>query len=251
MIAFDNSVSMKKGTVNAGVLSFGFTCMGNNRIVFAVGYAPGFNIVSATYFGVAMTKLDAIISDTIEVSLWYLVAPSTISATVQLVGNASSTVYGWAASYTGVKQTSPIEAHGTASGTGTSYSQSLTSTSKESWGIMAAFDNNLSAVTADLNTILRQTDTTLLGAFLADSGGGKTPAGTITLATNIAQSVTIGSAMAVFAQTPHYTDIAKPTTQTYTKLSKPISQSYTNISKPSTQVYTKTAKPTVQIYTNV
>lgn len=117
-------------------LSWSHTCAGSDRILIVapvlLGDAPPtHDIVSITYNGVALTKVDDQDSTGVHVEMWYLVAPATGAHNIVITHDGTFTTswcLGIAKSFTGVDQTSPIVTSGKASDTGNAVTVSLTST---------------------------------------------------------------------------------------------------------------------------
>lgn len=148
-IAFDNSSKGEIGA-NSQTLTFSHTTgSGTDRILFvavATADTSGQSGVasSVTYNGVSLTKIDSANPQVnIDVSLWYLVSPDSGTHDVVVTGSQSMGFYikGVAMSYEGAKQTAIPDASGTQIGSGTSYSQSLTSNTENSWFVVAAQGN--------------------------------------------------------------------------------------------------------------
>lgn len=96
------------------------TCSGNDRFLLAATVAkrdnnPGDGIESVDYGGDALTLLaeeTVAGSNTVTLSVWYLVAPAMGANTITFLGDASTNT-SWACgaiSYTGVNQTTPYSA---------------------------------------------------------------------------------------------------------------------------------------------
>ncbi len=122
----------------ASSATWNFTVTGSNPVLLVYvtlynGSAP--TVTGITYNSVALTKVDSITAalegNNQDTEMWVLKAPST--GTHSIVASFSGTIDFYAAgaeSYTGVNQTSPINAHSTGQNTsaGTSFSQAVTST---------------------------------------------------------------------------------------------------------------------------
>jgi hypothetical protein len=85
--------------------------------------------VSAITYGaqsLAFIRADTHASATIRSELWYLIAPNSGTATVNVALSGSSKATGGSCTYTGVAQTLPIDANSGVTGTSSSPSQSVT-----------------------------------------------------------------------------------------------------------------------------
>jgi hypothetical protein len=196
-IAFDTNSTLHQGTSS---VTFSHTCTGSNLILFVASHSST-TTSGVTYNGAAMTKItQKTLGSGAELSLWYLIAPSTGAHNVVATGSGGApTVSAWSASYTGVQQRSQPDASGVAGPTtSTSFSQSLTSVADNCWAIWAGFTASGSTDTAGSNTVLRVQDIALVGLFLADTGAAKTPAGTDTMNMTASASVTWETIMATF-----------------------------------------------------
>lgn len=140
-IAFDAASEATANSYNTS-LSWSHTCTGtdtNGLLVVSVmelgdGIAPS-TVTGITYNSVAMTKVDTAIEGTVQSELWYLKAPATGSHTIDITFNGTNN--GWqhavAGSYTGVDQTTPVEAHNTNISGTTSVSASVTTLTDGAW----------------------------------------------------------------------------------------------------------------------
>jgi hypothetical protein len=136
-IVFD----MNSSVVSSGaVTSFSWshvTGSGSNRLmVVGVSIRDGtVSVLNITYGTQNMTKIrsDVRTANLIRSELWYLIAPSSGTATITVTLSGSSRVVGGACTYAGVAQTSPIDANNGGSGLSSSPSQSVTVNTAGSW----------------------------------------------------------------------------------------------------------------------
>jgi len=120
-IAHDASSSTTGSSVSS--LTFSHTCSGSDRIlmvatsVFDDTSQAERTVASVTYNGVSMTRIDRQDAGNIAAELWYLIAPATgANNVVVTLGATNPFAIAGASSYTGVAQTSPVEANAKASG---------------------------------------------------------------------------------------------------------------------------------------
>ena len=120
-----DSTSSSSAT-GATTLSWSHTCAGTNRIlivglqVFDDTNDTERTVASVTYNGVALTRIDRQVTSNIASELWRLVAPATGTNTILVtLGAANDFSLGQASSYTGVDQSSPINASNKATSSST------------------------------------------------------------------------------------------------------------------------------------
>ena len=164
--------------------SFMHTCAGSNLILFVVAgvHTNTATVTGVTYNGVALSSVGTIANGgNSTVSLWYLVGPAKGAHEVVITANASDRIVGISASYTGVKQSAPLESSSTGGPTtNSSYSQAVTTVSDNCWAIMGGLADNggVRPLTAGPNTVVRQQpEIAAYGTFLLDTGTPKSPAG--------------------------------------------------------------------------
>lgn len=140
-IAFDTAtVDNASGTS----LTFSHTCTGSNRFliigVFSDGASGGDVVSGVTYAGVALTRANTQNSAAggNRLYTYYLVAPATGANNVVISTSSSVSISGFAQSYTGVAQSSPIDDSETMADTNTTATLSFTSTVANDWGFMLA-----------------------------------------------------------------------------------------------------------------
>lgn len=101
------------------VSTWSHTCSGENRflivgIVLLGDSPPAHDVVSCTYNDVSLTKLTDADNSGVHIELWYMVAPPQGTYDVEVTHDGTFTTswsLGMAASYIGVKQTSPIDVY--------------------------------------------------------------------------------------------------------------------------------------------
>ena len=159
-------------------LTFSHTVSGTDTllVVFATANS-GQTITGVTYNGVSMTQKGSFIQDSAGPKnyCFYLVNPATGANNV-VVTASSSVCPATAISYTGVDQTTPIDAYTTtASAATTSYTSTITTNSTNSWVVASSRTGNGFTLTAGANTVLRQQPELLyLGAGgVWDSGAAR------------------------------------------------------------------------------
>lgn len=111
------------------------TSSGSNRIlIVGVNIGSLAAVSTVTYNGDTMTQIRSEDNgDSAHTSLWYLVNPDTGTHAVQISLPIVTSVTAGAVSFTGVNQTSPIDAHNGATGTSDTPSVSLTTITDEAW----------------------------------------------------------------------------------------------------------------------
>jgi hypothetical protein len=135
-VTFDAVGPSSAGTATTGTsLSWSHTCSGTNRLLVvsvSIGMAGGDtnHVTSVTYNSVAMTSIAKVHSNndvTGYVEMFYLIAPSTGTNTVQVTGNETADMVSGSVSFTGVDQSTPLSNTATNWGSGTNISVSVTS----------------------------------------------------------------------------------------------------------------------------
>lgn len=179
-------------------LSYNHTVTGSNTILFVNAATDGL-MSTVTYNSVSMTKIGTETADGIQVTLWYLIAPTTGTNAVLLTPTANSNIVGQSVSYTGASQTGQPDNSGLgAPTTTTSYSQSLSSVADNCWAVWGAIAQSTQALTEVAPTTRRKYDTSFFGAYLADNNAAITPAGNVTFNVT-SNSQKFYSIMATFA----------------------------------------------------
>ncbi len=185
-IAYDSS--SKSDTGSASSLTYAHTCTGADLVLLVqIWCGTSRTISSVTYNGVGMTQISSISGGDIGAgethALFRLVAPATGANNVVVTLSGSTAIASISSSYTGVNQTTPIDATRTETNleTGTSYSEAITSTVNNAWAIWCTREYAGRTITAGADTALRQREATQYGIILADSNALITPAGSRTL----------------------------------------------------------------------
>jgi len=136
-IAFDAASSGSNGGGSTSVSWSHTTGSGWNRnmIVGVSIRTTTVSVSSITYGAQSLTFLraDTHPSATIRSELWYLIAPTSGTATVTVTLSGTSKATGGSCTYTGVAQTSPLDANGGGTGTSNSPSRSVTVNTANSW----------------------------------------------------------------------------------------------------------------------
>lgn len=124
------------------------------------------NVTAVSYNGVSMTKVGSALTSGDRYSTgWYLINPATGTHNIVITGGAQS--WGVGVSYTGVEQSSPIDASNTFTFTSqTTGTTTLTATNAGDWGLTAIWQNPITVV-AGTNSFLRNSNT----PFAFDSNG--------------------------------------------------------------------------------
>ena len=184
-IAFDNASTGMSLPGSSLTYSHEVSATGTNRILFVNVEDSGAAVNSVTYASSSLTLIGSDYDSYSNESdyLYYMVAPATGTHNVVITLSASNYFHSSAVSYTGASQTDVPEAYATAHGTasGSTYSQSLTTLSDNSWVVMGARDcggGTVSGVGA--GTTQRAVDGEN-AEELVDSGGPVSPAGSKTL----------------------------------------------------------------------
>lgn len=197
-IAFDSTTGVAIGATNPQVWSH--TCTGSNRILFVAVYKGVSGTISGvTYNGVAMTKIIPLTVVLQEVSLWYLIAPTTGSNTVSVTGSGTAQIGGCSSSYTGVNQYGQPDDFTTHIVSVTPTNTTLLTSDEDScWFVIGAFDN-FSGLSAGTGSTLRTNiSSSTLGIY--DSNSAKTPPGSYSMTINCSATTTgCGVIMASFS----------------------------------------------------
>jgi hypothetical protein len=217
-IAFDSSEEIFKPNNTATSHNTTFVNTAGDFMVVSVW--AGFNgsipsSLSVTYNGVSMTSLYSETASQQRYGIFYLANPATGSNTLTTthVGGGSNVYhFGSVASYSGVDQTTPIDASPVSQAySGTAVSDSVTTVADNAWAIMCLMDSGGGTVpTAGAGTTFREPATAGQWNGLLDSNGPVTPAGSKTLNANFSPSTpgrvwTFSIAPAVGATTPTVT----------------------------------------------
>lgn len=157
-IAYDNS---SEGAVGASTtLTYSHTCTGSNtflKVDFRINGASG-SVSSVTYAGVSMTQLANVSAN--GVYTYYLINPATGANNVVITTSGSGEITSYSASYTGVKQTSPIDSQntvGSGSVSDTTVVVATTVVASNCWLLgFGAFTNSFGSATISSNRTDRQ-----------------------------------------------------------------------------------------------
>lgn len=184
-IAFDTSTT-PWARINSGTsMTVSHTCSWVGRCIVVNVWTQGALVAGVTYAGVSLTQVWSYTADGSwnGTTTWVLANPASWANNVVITTSATTVIMCEIASYTGVNQASPVWASVTNWPTSTaSWTQTLTTTSDNSWLIMCAKWRNGSAVTAWPNTFVRVAIEVLFtGLFIADSNSSQTPIGSKSL----------------------------------------------------------------------
>lgn len=182
--------SAKFGADAAGSISWSHTVSGSNTILFVTTLShtnSASDPVSAvTYDGVAMAKAGPTLtwltngSVYFNQTVWWLTAPHAGTHTVSVTAVGSPETGGASQSYTGVDQTSPIDAYSSQTdASGVNPSVSVTTTADNAWTI-AASTGPCALATAGSGSTIRASGQ----PSTFDSNGAITPAGPTTMHVN-------------------------------------------------------------------
>ncbi len=191
-IAFDNTAQTLSGS-SVTSISYSYTTSGSDRgLIVQIYYQSSATVSAITYNGVSMTAISGTPLDTgggERHGMWYLANPANGSNTLSVTFSIATTYAAFMSSYTGVDQASMIGATRTELGleTGTTYAESLTTTTNDSWIVWGTRDYAARTITAGANTTLLQTETTVYGLIQARSTTGAA-AGSRTLNLNASAS---------------------------------------------------------------
>jgi hypothetical protein len=174
-IAYDTSVHKQSDSGTS--ITWTHTCTGSNLILLVCVMMSTSRSVSAiSYNGVAMTFINRSSGGGAgqTVAWYYLINPATGANTVSITIDSSSFCYPSSASYTGVDQTSPIDASTTtANNAGSTITTTLTTTTDNCWTVLGVRDGADGATTASTGSTQRMATNTQI----YDSNGPVTPAG--------------------------------------------------------------------------
>lgn len=199
-IALDSVTTVQ--TSGSSSLTFSHTCTGSNLILFVISTANGSQTTTGvTYNGVALTKIgERTDSNGPTQYLWYLINPSTGANNVVITNSGSATA-GSAASYTGVAQSSPIDANTTTAETNTtSFATSITTVADNCWIICTSRTGSGLTLTAGANTAVRSQPEQIFfgGAAFWDSNSAQTPPGSKTVTVTCSNQFFGGAVIASF-----------------------------------------------------
>lgn len=183
-ITFDNNAV---GVVNPASNTVSYTTSGVDRFLNVGTLKQSSNTITAVnYNGVPMTKEESggWYIATEESAVWSLMNPSTGANNAVMTNSApaganSITI----SSYNGVKQTGQPEATAQFSGTGTTFTATLTTVTDNSW--LVGYMRHSGTIAAGANTTLRGA---LSNFMVGDSNADKTPVGSYSLQFTAASS---------------------------------------------------------------
>ena len=174
-IAFDATA---QGYQPAGQTTdtFSHTCTGSNLILFVAAWiinSGGNDITGVTYAGAAMTLVDTRVFGVTTMKLFVKFGPATGANNVVITqSGTTSAILGYSTSYTGADQGGTLDNSGVlTSGAVTTFTQSLTVNTDNSWMVWAVFPQSDATLTASTNTTQRQAEYSHFGAFMADTNG--------------------------------------------------------------------------------
>ena len=190
-IAYDaKSAASSKGWSQASpvTLTFAHTCTGSNLILWVAVQvfwdSTIGSITTATYNGTAMTKYVDKLEGQLYTALYYLIAPTTgannVVVTATVAGAATiDDMFAQASSYTGVDQSTGVDAYGSGGGYGKTATASVTTVADNCEVVDSVMKYAAGAVTKGASQ-------TLLSSDASNSNGGssylttlKTPAGSV------------------------------------------------------------------------
>jgi hypothetical protein len=160
---------------------------GDDRFLLVTAYVgedPAGKSAAITYNGVSATYLGVSNNVTDRFGVWYLANPASGSNTLNVSASSSMYFHLSAIVYSGVDQTTPINAEQEAytASDPTPISASLTSTVDDCWHIMVAMGN--ATQTAGTSTTQRLYFSPNPNQGYYDSNSAKNPAGSVTLNVN-------------------------------------------------------------------
>jgi len=202
-IVFDTSTDGGLGNPVTSI-TWAHTTTGTDRMLAVCVFGDVTNdvITGVTYAGNALTLVDKALA---QASgrwgyLYYMIAPTSGANNIIVSASSSIAIYGMASSYTGVHQTTPLDASNTGTDIGLSSSQtvSVTTTVDNDWTVMCTrVETGGSVPTAGAGTTLRQSVSA--GLVLSDSNGALTPVGSKSLIINDTDSANWASIIAAFS----------------------------------------------------
>lgn len=166
--------AVSSGNTTGTSLTFSHTCSGNKRILWVGITAGSSDVVSGvTYDGVAMSRKNIRNNGNSTSYLYYLVAPNTGAHDVVVSTTGSVSIFAESASFTGVRQTNPIDAETTSIASATTSCDNTVTTTVDGCVHIASF-------AVDSVGVSSITNGTQVNAFMGYSAI-KTPAGSSTL----------------------------------------------------------------------
>jgi hypothetical protein len=180
-IAFNAETQSSASTVTS--LTFAHTCAGSDRflIVGCSSLSPGDLITGVTFNGVAMTLATKNVLGAAgerDLYIYYLVNPPTGAQNVVVSASGTTTLAGFACSYTGVRQGGHPDAIATNSGSGP-LASTITTVANNSWVFLIGGAGITQPLTAVTNCVARGSTTNRTNVF--DTDGPVSPAGLYSL----------------------------------------------------------------------
>lgn len=196
-------------------LTYSHTCTGSNLILLVDVWvtSTGSDVVTGvTYNSVSMTLVDKQAVGSQYHYAYYLLGPATGAHNVVVSTSSSQTIGSSSISYTGVKQSGQPDASAKqVVGSSTGSTTTLTTIADNCWTVLLTASNRNE--TASTGSTFRKGGVTI-NAYIFDSNGAKTPAGSTSMSTTHATGASCGYIMVSIAPTASYTIAA--TTATFT-----------------------------------
>jgi len=167
-IAFDAETQGSAG--GTGALTLSHTITGADPFLVGVVQTDDVSSFTATWNGTSMTQIESA-SDGAgnEIYMFYLAAPSTGTHDLVYTKTGSGSARGFALSYTGVDQSTPLDAHTFHSaGTGSTHTSTITVVGANTW-LVGGVASDGGAPSAGTGTTQRGTNVGFSG--VADSNG--------------------------------------------------------------------------------
>lgn len=168
----------------SNTMTVSHTCSGTNRAIVVNVWSQTSStwvVTGVTYAWVSLTKIWGESTDWAwnSTSCWILANPASGANNVVITTTSNGIIMCEIASYNWVDQWSPVWASTTTwPTTTTSFTQTLTTTTNNSWLIMCWKGRSWNTVSAWANTFIRVTIELLFtGLFIADSNSAQTPTG--------------------------------------------------------------------------
>jgi len=160
--------------------SVSFTCSGSDRLL-VIGVMEGvgeLNVTSLKYNGVSLTKIgDSLVSGDRYVSLYILLAPAIGANDIDIEYN-NGFLHLYISSYNGVKQTGQPEVNSEGTGSGSSFSNTLTTISDDNW-LVSAVKCRYGTISASTGASMAIDSGSQMAVF--DSNGDISPSGSYTM----------------------------------------------------------------------
>lgn len=184
-------------------LTFSHTCSGSNRILFVGAFAASATtetITGVTYNSVAMTRIDFNNPQSNwELSLWYLIAPSTGAHNVVITASTTVVVIAGASiSYTGALQSGVPDSSAKKTQSTTSITQSTTVVASNCWVVGWGTTGN-GSISAGSGMTSRGDIDSPQGSFESGDSNGTVATGAYSMTLTGGGSDSMGIIMASFA----------------------------------------------------